>query len=442
MDLELKADFKQNNPLTRETICCLCHFPIDPRAKNGWSEHVFNSQYLFLENISSEKQIRQMGIDQFEIFSQKQNTILDELDPFCASIESEKVSSASEQEDSEIENIIERIKKINTSRKDEGKATKEKRNAFLYQHAISSMPTDKVKGDFPISDEFLCNMIAIVRNKRTIHHSHMTGKIIGYAHDFCNQKCRENYYAIPVLTHNHFRFDFFLFLKGIRPSVWETLGIEIGGKSPTDINFVIIRNQVRFIDTVKYFQQSLGSLADSMTDTERDNVRKICRKFLVEKLMFLNEEDEKWVLDYLTSGKGMIPYQMINNFDSLNIRPETDFFKHADFYSSLKEKNISEEEYENVKKIFMVLRLKTLGDLNRIYNSQDIAILCEIFEQRSRLLQKLFKFNGRKCNSASSFSGCVQRLKSKCCVALPTNAKIVRVFEKTLIGGYSCVNDI
>ena len=42
--------------------------------------------------------------------------------------------------------------------------------------------------------------------------------------------------------------------------------------------------------------------------------------------------------------------------------------------------------------------------------------------------------------SASSFSGCVQRFKSKCCIALPTDAEIVRVFEKTLIGGYSCVN--
>ena len=33
--------------------------------------------------------------------------------------------------------------------------------------------------------------------------------------------------------------------------------------------------------------------------------------------------------------------------------------------------------------------------------------------------------------SASSFSGCVQRFKSKCCIALPTDAEIVRVFEKT-----------
>ena len=46
----------------------------------------------------------------------------------------------------------------------------------------------------------------------------------------------------------------------------------------------------------------------------------------------------------------------------------------------------------------------------------------------------------KKCNSASSFSGCVQRLKSKCCIALPTDAEIIRVFEKTIMGGCSCVN--
>ena len=64
----------------------------------------------------------------------------------------------------------------------------------------------------------------------------------------------------------------------------------------------------------------------------------------------------------------------------------------------------------------------------------------KVFEQRSSLLQKLFKYNAKKCNSASSFSGCVQRLKSKCCIALPTDAEIVRIFEKTVMGGYTCVN--
>ena len=98
------------------------------------------------------------------------------------------------------------------------------------------------------------------------------------------------------------------------------------------------------------------------------------------------------------------------------------------------------DEYENVKKFYQTLKLKNLGEVNKIYNFQDTIILCKIFEQRSNHLQKLFKFNQRKCNSASSFSGCVHRDKSKCLIALPTDAEHVRVFQKTFICGFSCVN--
>ena len=79
-----------------------------------------------------------------------------------------------------------------------------------------------------------------------------------------------------MIAHNQFRFDFFLFLKGLRPSVWETTDINICGKNPTSATFAIIQNQVRLIDTVKYYQQSLAILASSMTGIERANVRKNC----------------------------------------------------------------------------------------------------------------------------------------------------------------------
>ena len=101
---------------------------------------------------------------------------------------------------------------------------------------------------------------------------------------------------------------------------------------------------------------------------------------------------------------------------------------------------MTREEYNNVQKFYQTLKLKDFGELNKIYNFQDTVILCEILEQRSSNLQKLFKFNPRKCNSASSLGGCVHRDKSKCLIVLPTKAEHVRVFEKTLIGGFSCVN--
>ena len=182
---------------------------MDPRVQNGWAEHVLREEHPFLENIYTEKQMQQIGIDQFEYFAQKLNTILDQLDSFCASVEVENRSS----NNSGIDEIIEKMKKIKTSKEDDGKATKEKTIAFLYRHAICFKPTDKVKGQFPISSKFLSNMIGIVRNQRDIHHSHVTGKMNGYAHNFCNLKCRENYYTIPVFAQNQFRFDFFFIFK-------------------------------------------------------------------------------------------------------------------------------------------------------------------------------------------------------------------------------------
>ena len=126
--------------------------------------------------------------------------------------------------------LSKKISKIKTSKQDDGKATKEKTIGFLYQHAINFLPTNKIKGNLPISAKFLSNMIFIFKNQSVLHHSHVTGKIIGFAHEYCNWQTRENYYTVPVFAHNQFRFDFFWFLKGIRPSVWENPGMEIGVK--------------------------------------------------------------------------------------------------------------------------------------------------------------------------------------------------------------------
>ena len=56
-----------------------------------------------------------MGIDNFEVHSEKLNKILHELDSFCASIESENLSSQkTKEEDIETNAIVENIAKIKT----------------------------------------------------------------------------------------------------------------------------------------------------------------------------------------------------------------------------------------------------------------------------------------------------------------------------------------
>ena len=99
-------------------------------------------------------------------------------------------------------------------------------------------------------------------------------------------------------------------MKGLGASTWKTRDIVIGGKNPTDINFAYIGNHVQFIDTIKYFQQSLRALASSITSSEKESIYKECERYLLKdnilsiKFQMLSQTEREWVLEYLSSGKG------------------------------------------------------------------------------------------------------------------------------------------
>ena len=157
-------------------------------------------------------------------------------------------------------------------------------------------------------------------------------------------KVRENKSKIPVVAHDLFSFDFFFSLNGLRAGVWRTRDICIGGKDPTNISFANIGNQVMFLDTMKYFQQSLGALANSSTDSGESTIRKECKKIINKDENFSKEfntsteEDQGWVINYLSTGKGTFPYEMITRSDSLDISPEEgNFFLSHHFFSSLED---------------------------------------------------------------------------------------------------------
>ena len=80
---------------------------------------------------------------------------------------------------------------------------------------------------------------------------------------------------------------------------------------------------------------------------------------LSKKFLFCTKEEKKWVLEYLSSGKGTIPYELISDFDSLSIAPDDEFCKPHQFYSSMKDSVLSKDEYENVKKFIRTLNFLT-----------------------------------------------------------------------------------
>ena len=67
--------------------------------------------------------------------------------------------------------------------------------------------------DLICSATFVDNVKGLMYCKTNMHHSHITGDIIGYSHSYCNLKVKGYRDKISVIPHNLFRFDFFLFPK-------------------------------------------------------------------------------------------------------------------------------------------------------------------------------------------------------------------------------------
>ena len=222
-------------------------------------------------------------------------------------------------------------------------------------------PQNKFELETVATNDFFENIHKIINVKVHLHHSHVTGEVIGYAHDFCNLKVRHNKSIISCIAHNFFGFDIYFFVKAIRLSAGKTKDINIGGIGLTNVSFASI-DQLKLIDTMKYFQTSLGKLAETLSADEKRAIQKSTVQFLTTHSYFskvwkeLSSDQKNKVLEIVIGDKGIIPCEKIESIDSLQITPEDGiFFSKDEFFSTLKGKMVDEESYEKSKKLWVLL---------------------------------------------------------------------------------------
>ena len=468
LSIESKNEFERENPIDWENgECVLCRFPLEANPttseneKMSYGDFIIKKEHMFLRNIFSEEELlKSSSIDTFESFHKHFIEFL-EIVVFLE----EGINLSRQFSDCSYPNLIRFIEK-HFSEFDSFKHIKQdietvqikgyvnskipKFNLQLYAFVydkVMKFPFSKFEYETVTTADLFTSVHRIINAKIHLHHSHVTGEVKGYAHDFCNWTVRENNDVVPCIAHNFFKFDMFFLLKGIRLSVWRTDDIHIGGNNMVDINYAQIDN-FKFIDSIKYYQTSLAKLSETMSDQEKSRVAKLVQQFIATHSYFSgiwNDMDflqKNKVIDIVVSGKGIIPYEKIETIESLSRKPEDGvFFTRDEFYSSLKAESVDEISYQNAKTLFLTLKMRDLSDLNDLYNAQDVIILLEIIENRFQQIQDMTDYNPRIINSASKLSGCIQREKSKCIIALPTDNIQMEIFEKTVCGGYSSVNN-
>ena len=217
-----------------------------------YGDFVIRFEHTFLRNIFSEEQLcsaEQIKTLQnyYEFFqkyiqicigglavlnsNQRENFINDEVDDF---VEEEFADETIR----ELTNTIQKTEIKNGLSQSRGEVYKFnlKVYAFVYDKIIF-LPHSDIEYDTLTTDNFFVHVNRLIKGKVHLHHSHITGKILRYSHDFCNASVIEKTRSeIPFVAHNFFGFDIFYYLKTYIASAWCSKKPNIGGTNLTHVN--------------------------------------------------------------------------------------------------------------------------------------------------------------------------------------------------------------
>ena len=58
----------------------------------------------------------------------------------------------------------------------------------------------------------------------------------------------------------------------------------------------------------------------------------------------------------------------------------------TEFNRKLKQRFVSQADYENTKYLYLTLKMRNLSDRNHLYNSQDVILICKIIENGFQMI--------------------------------------------------------
>ncbi|KAL4083636.1 hypothetical protein QTP88_028952 [Uroleucon formosanum] len=215
------------------------------------------------------------------------------------------------------------------------------------------------------------------KNMRKVRdHDHLTGEYRGAAHSICNLNY-QNPRFIPIVFHNLSGYDAHLFIK------------EFGN----------------------------------------DNKR----------IKLIPNNEEKYIsfsimMPHLVTRKLAYPYEYIDCEEKFN---ETCLPPIEKFYSSLTNKNITKEEYENSQKIWKVFNIQNMREFTSLYIKIDVLLSTDIIENFRDISLKNYKLDPMWYYTTPGFAwDCMLRM-TNIKLDLLTDIDQILIFESGIRGGLS-----
>lgn len=299
------------------------------------------------------------------------------------------------------------------------KTNEEKFKQLKNEHWLLNV-TDEIRTKFDSSKNcYLCNCIFNdTENIKVMEHCHVTGNYRGAACKRCNTQgmCKD----IPVIAHNSRGYDSHLILKEIGSQFTNIKCIPQSKEKY--LTFSI--NNYKFIDSFMFISNSLETLVENVSNKGTNS-----SKFIFSKQYFKDNLD-------LMLRKGEYFYDYAS---SLKIFEETNIPTKEQFYNALYNKNISDEDYNHVQKVWKTFNIKNKGEYHDLYLRSDVYLLADVILHYRNLGLKDYGLDMFRYLTLPSFANDALYKITGIREELITDPDMYMFFERMIRGGISAI---
>lgn len=280
-----------------------------------------------------------------------------------------------------------------------------------------SKPTPESEKDF--ADAKVCHICGgdefSKKDYKVRDYCQITGDYRGASHLKCGLNFQLNK-KIPVVFHNLRGYDGHIIMQNISGFVDEKHELDVIPNSMERYMSFFLGEHLRFIDSFQFMSSSLDKLSKNL-----------------DEYPITASEFKKY--DLLTK-KGVYPYEYMDSFERFDEKnlPTIDKFR-----SSIKEKDISTEEYHHAQRVWNEYEIKNLGEYHDLYLKTDVLLLADVFENFRNVCMKHYQLDPTHYFTAPGLSWDALLKMSGQELELFTDVDKHLMVESGMRGGVSCI---
>jgi hypothetical protein len=267
-----------------------------------------------------------------------------------------------------------------------------------------------------------CDLCGHTQKVLNADHDHLTGHYRYALCDGCNlNRASVKHNNIPVLIHNGSGYDFHYIVQNVDKMMFSRVAV-IPKSSQQYLSLFV--GPFHFIDTNKFLIGSLSSLITNLKSKGGQHFKYTSSYFGKENMDIICQ-------------KNVFCYDYIDNISKLNDKrlPPIECF-----FNSLTNKPITQQEYDQAKRVWARFKCSTLVDYMLIYQKADVLLLADIMEYYRIMCLNFYKLDPVRYMSLSQYSNDAFLKMTKVKLEMITNPDMYFLLMKMIRGGYTACN--